>query len=113
MKTLNEFLLSKTNNKVLEDKYYLIWPMALIYWEIEKTYVDEELTIKGTPDRWWLVSYEQLSHIIKQFDKEELESDLYVYDIPKGYNEDTIKDALKTGEVRRHELIQIDIDKLL
>lgn len=113
MKTLNEFLLSKTNNKAPEDKYYLIWPMAEIYWEIEKTYVEEELTVKGTPDRWWLLSHEQLSHIMKQFDKTDLENDLYVYEVPKGYNEETIKDVLKTGKVSRHDLIQIDIDKLL
>lgn len=69
MKPIVEYLLGKHKNKIINNNYYIVWPMSNIQKYFESTYPNNELDVPNTDYRWWLLSSSQILNAIKKLIK--------------------------------------------
>lgn len=122
MKTILEFLLSKKDNKVKNDDYYIVWPVGHVFYLVEYKFDDNpdcKVRFKDQGDNIdvFILSVQEILDTIettltKKVYKSTIEADFRLYKIPNGYDEDTIKDALKTYKVNYNDLERININDL-
>lgn len=123
MKTILEFLLSKNDNKIKDNDYYIVWPLGYTFYLVADKFDDNpdcNLTFiePGDTDKIELFILnvteilDTVKTLIEKVGKSKLENDFILYKIPNGYDEDTIKDAIKTNKVNCKNLERVNIDDL-
>lgn len=112
MKSIYEYLLSKTNNK-LSPEYFVVYGTDNVYFALSDLFYDEMIK---APNNFtlWILNKSQILDFIKNYDKKtELKDSFKVCYIPQNYDEKTIKDAIKTGKIKdKEDLDEININEL-
>lgn len=110
MKTINEYLLSKKNNKTKEE-YYVLWPQSNIYVKLLELYGDKR--IESGLDYWILNTSEVIDALI-DFDKKYIHQCLKIYSIPNFVDVNDVKSGLEKRRIYPpSDLDKIDIDELI
>lgn len=123
MKTILEFLLSKKDNKIKDNDYYIVWPVGRIFYLVADKFDDNpDCDLKfiepGDTDKIeiFILSVPQIldtiETLIRNVNKSTIEKDFRLYKIPNGYDEQSIKDAIKTYKVDYKNLERVNIDDL-
>lgn len=112
MKNINEYLLSKKNNVVSLDEYFIVWPSFDIYDAINKAYHDKVIVSDAGFIHYWVLTGEEIVETCRNFDDIRILNQLRMYEIPEQYNEETIKQPLKTGDIKVNKLKLINYEKI-
>ena len=113
MLPIHEYLLSKKNNKISND-YYIVWPAFEIYDAINKAYHDKVIVYDAGFVHYWVLAAEEIIEICETFGNPDIDilSKLKLYEIPYPYDEESIKQPLKTGDIKVNKLKLIDYEKI-
>lgn len=111
MLSIHEYLLSKKNSKISND-YYIVWASFYIYDAFNKIYNDEVIVSDAGFVHYWVLTGEDIVETCKNFDDIRILNQLKLYEIPEQYNEETIKQPLKTGDIKVNKLKLIDYEKI-
>ena len=102
MKQLLEYLLSKKNNKLSYNKYYVILPGDKPYLEFEKMYNGEEVhQYKLSSFDYWIMTAEKIFVVLDKFSKSELKRyTIHIWKVPEEYVDiDEFKQNFINGEI--------------
>ena len=103
MKTINEYLLSKKNNKLPDDKYYVILPGRQPLLEFQKTYTDEEIhQYKLSSFDYWIMTGEKILVVLDRFSRSYLEerATIKIWEVPTEYDDiDEFKQRFINAEI--------------
>lgn len=89
MKTINEYLLSKKNKKLTDDKYYVILPGRQPLEEFQKTYTDEEIhQYKLSSFDYWIMTGEKILVVLDKFPRSYLgKASIKIWKVPTEYED--------------------------
>lgn len=105
MKQITEYLLSKKKHDVQSYiDQYVIQPSNKIFLKAKLEYKHKKINIKDNVFQFWLVSLNDISDILKEFDEREIENNFKVFTFPDKYDIDYIK----AGNLKYDELTKID-----
>lgn len=103
MKTINEYLLSKKNKNLHDDKYYVILPGNDPYLEFEETYKDEKAhQYKLSSFDYWIMTAEKIFVVLDRFSRSHLgKATIKIWEVPNEYNDDIdeFKQRFINGEI--------------
>lgn len=116
MININEYLLSKKNNKLSKDEYYVILPGNNPYLEFKKMYKNEMVQQPTDSFDFWILPISKIFDVLEKFDKNDLINKFIIelWKVPDVYSIDEFKKRFVNGDINPwQELESIKISDIL
>lgn len=114
MININEYLLSKKNNKTSYIKYYVVRPDASLSWDFEvngNLSKNETIHLNGySAIKFWILAHKKALDMIKYIDPNDFKNrdTLHIWEVPEDYDIDEFKKDLIDAKINPwHDLKEI------
>lgn len=103
MKQIVEYLLSKKNNKVINENKYVVWASFDVFTVLDDKYHNKTFNDKNCI-YYWLLTGEEIVEALKDISEEKILKQFKAYEVPKNIDEETLKKKMRSGDIRTVEL---------